>query len=338
MIRRSHGSGGDSREQVDPPFSGARAQSSLLIDVEGLRKQYGELVAVDDVSFRAEPGAIFGLLGPNGAGKSTTISCISGLLKPTAGRIRVLGHDVMTDGSASRKHLGVVPQELAIYEDLSARENLLYWGSAYGLRGKVLSRRTEEVLDLVGLIDRAREAVKKFSGGMKRRLNFACGIVHEPKTLLLDEPTVGVDPQSRVRLLDLVREETKRGTCVLYTTHYMEEAESLCDRLAIIDHGKIIARGSLPELRAMLGERDLLRLGGNFDPERVRQAFGFLTNGELVQVDEESVTLAVHEASRRLPDVFSTISSAGGVIRETILTQASLETLFIKLTGKELRE
>src|SRR5688572_7777802 len=211
-----------------------------MIDVADLRKQYGELVAVDGVTFAAEAATIFGLLGPTGAGKSTIIGCISGLLQPTAGRVRVLGHDVVVDGIEARRSLGVVPQELALYEDLSAKDNLSYWGAAYGLAGDGLRRRVLEVLERIGLADRAREAVKRFSGGMKRRLNFGCAIVHRPKVLLLDEPTVGVDPQSRVRLLDLVREEVKAGTCVLYTTHYMEEAQDLCDRLAIIDHGRLL--------------------------------------------------------------------------------------------------
>ena len=216
-----------------------------MIEVSDLRKVFGELAAVDGITFTAEPGAIFGLLGPNGAGKTTTISCVCGLLKPTSGRVRVLGYDVVTDGARAKSGLGVVPQEVAIYEEVSATENLRYWGGAYGLTGAGLKTRIAEVLELTGLQDRAKEPVKRFSGGMKRRLNFACGIVHRPKVLLLDEPTVGVDPQSRVRLLELVREEAVRGTCVVYTTHYMQEAEELCDRLAIVDHGKLIAYGSL---------------------------------------------------------------------------------------------
>ena len=309
-----------------------------MIEVAGLHKHFGDLVAVDDVSFTAEPGAIFGLLGPNGAGKSTTINCISGLLQPSTGRISILGYDVVTDGPTSRKNLGVVPQELAVYEDLSARENLNYWGAAYGLRGSFLKERANAVLELTGLVDRAKEPVKNFSGGMKRRLNFACGIVHEPKVLLLDEPTVGVDPQSRVRLLDLVREHARNGICVLYTTHYMEEAESLCDRLAIIDHGKIIATGTLPELRAMLGERDLLRLTGKFDLAGAQAALAGLADVELVQAEEESLTLAASKASHKLSEIFQRLAAAGAEVRETTLSQPNLESLFIKLTGRELRE
>jgi ABC-2 type transport system ATP-binding protein len=308
-----------------------------MIHVEGLRKEYDGLVAVEGVTFTAEPGAIFGLLGPNGAGKTTTIGCISGLLEPTAGRVRVMGHDVVRDGRAARASLGVVPQEIALYEDISARENLLYWGGAYGMARARLRERIAEVLELVGLLDRAEEPVKRFSGGMKRRLNFACGIVHGPRVLLLDEPTVGVDPQSRVRLLELVRRQAADGACVLYTTHYMEEAETLCDRLAVIDHGRIIALGSLDELRAMMGERDLLRLTGRFDPAATLEALRGL-DAEVVQADGEQLTLSLPGASRKLPALFAGLASTGAEVRETTLTRPSLESLFIKLTGKELRE
>ena len=308
-----------------------------MIEVEHLRKQFGELAAVKDVTFTARQGEIFGLLGPNGAGKTTTIGCISSLLAPTAGHVRVMGHDVVRDGVAARRSIGVVPQEIALYEDLSARENLSYWGGAQGLRGAELRRRINEVLDLTGLLDRANEPIKRFSGGMKRRLNFACGIVHQPKVLLLDEPTVGVDPQSRVRLLDLVRDQARAGACVLYTTHYMEEAQTLCDRLAIIDHGSIIAQGTLVELRAMLAEHDLLRLTGAFRPDAVREALMRLEGVEIVQADETQLSLEVSDASHRLPSIFAAIDGASEV-RGTTLTQPSLESLFIKLTGKELRE
>jgi ABC-2 type transport system ATP-binding protein len=309
-----------------------------VIEVEGLQKKYGDLVAVDGVSFTAEPGKIFGLLGPNGAGKTTTIGCISGLLQPTAGRIRVLGHDVAIDGRAAKQQLGVVPQELALYEDLSATENLRFWGGAYGLHGPGLTQRVHEVLAATGLLDRAKEPIKRFSGGMKRRLNLGCGIVHRPKVLLLDEPTAGVDPQSRVRLLDLVREEVGRGATVLYTTHYMEEAEDLCDRLAIIDHGRIIAQGTLGELRAMVAERDVLELSGKFDPARSREALGRIDGVEVAQAEEGSLRLTIQGATRKLPELFAALAAAGAEVRETTLTQPSLESLFIKLTGKRLRE
>jgi len=309
-----------------------------MIEVEELRKSYGELVAVNGVCFAVQPGEVFGLLGPNGAGKTTTIGCISGLLTPDRGRVRVMGYDVRKDGVLARRRLGLVPQEVALYEDLSAGENLAYWGGAYGLRGPLLRERIREALELIGLEEYARRPVKSFSGGMKRRLNFACGILHRPAVLLLDEPAVGVDPQSRVRLLEMVREQARAGVCVLYTTHYMEEAEALCDRLGIIDRGKMVAQGTLAELRAMLGERDLLRLSGSFPPDAVRQALAAMDGLEIIQADAAVMRLALFDGPRRLSALLAALAAAGAEIRETTLTQPSLESLFIKLTGKELRE
>jgi ABC-2 type transport system ATP-binding protein len=309
-----------------------------MITVSRLGKRYGDLVAVDDVSFVAGGGSVFGLLGPNGAGKSTTIGCISGLMQPTSGHITVLGHDVVTDALAARRELGVVPQELALYEDLDARENLSYWGAAYGLSGATLKRRALEVLERINLADRAREPVKRFSGGMKRRLNFGCGIMHKPKVLLLDEPTVGIDPQSRVRLLELVREEVAAGTCVLYTTHYMEEAQELCRVIAIVDHGKLLSMGTLDELRRLIGEKDVVRLSGRFDPPATRRALEAVGGVDIVSADERTLRLAVEGASKKLPAILAAVAASGSELQETSLSQPSLESLFIKMTGRELRE
>jgi ABC-2 type transport system ATP-binding protein len=309
-----------------------------MIEVQELCKEYGQLVAVDGISFTAREGEIFGLLGPNGAGKSTTLHCISGLLRPDGGRVRVLGHDVVREPRRARAALGIVPQELALYEDLSARQNLAYWGEAYGLRGPELARRVDAVLEQVGLAERSREKVARYSGGMKRRLNFGCGIVHGPRVLLLDEPTVGVDPQSRVRLLELVREEARAGISVLYTTHYMEEAEDLCDRLAIVDGGRIMALGTLEELRGRTAERDLLRLSGTFDPRAAREALVRLADVEVVSAEPDLLMLAMEGATRKLTAVFAALAEAGADVRETTLSQPSLESLFIELTGRELRE
>ena len=309
-----------------------------MIEIEELRKSYGEHVAVDGISLTARRGEIFGLLGPNGAGKTTTIECISGLMKPDSGSVRVDGHEVVGEGTAARRRMGVVPQEVALYPDLSARENLRYWGRAYGLEGDDLERRTEEVLETVGLTARADDLVEEYSGGMKRRLNFGCGVVHRPAVLLLDEPTVGVDPQSRVLLLDLVREEADGGTCVLYTTHYMEQAERLCDRLAILDRGRVIAKGTLEQLRSRAGERDVLRVAGRF-PEGVGAgAAGRLGDANVVTDEEDELVLSLQDASRRLPDVYAALEAEGAEVHETVLTRPSLESLFIELTGRELRD
>ena len=314
-----------------------------MLKVEELSKNYGDLVAVDKVSFETGKGAVFGLLGPNGAGKSTTINCISGLLQPTSGHAAVAGHDVVSDGKAARRNLGVVPQELALYEDLPAVENLRYWGKAYGLHGQELDSRVVEVLETIGLSDRAKDLPKEFSGGMKRRLNFGCGIVHKPQVILLDEPTVGVDPQSRARLFDMVEAERDAGACILYTTHYMEEAERLCDSVAIIDHGKLIAQGTLGELRAKLGARDILQLSGSFPEEATRHALEILIERgdhdlEVISQEELGLTLTLSQASQHLPAIFDTVSGAGGNVTETSLRSPNLETLFLLLTGKELRE
>ncbi len=309
-----------------------------MIEVTSLRKDYGEIRAVDGVSFVARPGEIFGLLGPNGAGKTTTINVISGLLQPTAGHVKVQGHDVVSDGKAARRSLGIVPQEIAVYEEVSATENLRYWGGAYGLNGADLDRRIQEVLELTELQDRAKEPVKKFSGGMKRRLNFAVGVVHEPQVLLLDEPTVGVDPQSRVKLLDLVRRHAASGKCVLFTTHYMEEAEKLCDQLAIIDHGKVIAHGTLDELRRLTEEADVIRLTGSFSMEKLPSAILEMDGFKSHQSDENLLLFSVRDSGRHLSRILESLTSAGAEIRETTLTRPSLESLFIKLTGEGLRE
>ncbi len=310
-----------------------------MLKVESLTKQYGDFNAVDNVSFEAGAGKIFGLLGPNGAGKSTTINCISGLMPPTAGRISIADFDIVKDGKKAKSSLGVVPQELALYEDLPAIDNLIYWGKAYGLRGAELVSRVREVLGHIGLADRAKDLPKKFSGGMKRRLNFGCGIVHKPKVLLLDEPTVGVDPQSRQRLFEMVEAERDAGACVLYTTHYMEEAERLCDSLAIIDHGKIIAEGSVAELKAKLGARDVLQLTGEFPAGLGAVVAGRgISDLEVISDNDGVLRLTMTGASQHLPQIFESITVAGGTVNETSLRSPNLETLFLLLTGKELRE
>ncbi len=313
-----------------------------MLVVDNLVKQYGDLIAVDGVSFTAGKGMVFGLLGPNGAGKSTVINCISGLLRPTGGHISVAGFDIRKEAKKAKKALGVVPQELALYEDLPAIDNLRYWGKAYGLRGEYLESRVDEVLNTAGLADRAKDLPKTFSGGMKRRLNFACGVVHKPPVMLLDEPTVGVDPQSRERLFELVEAERENGSCIVYSTHYMEEADRLCDSLAIMDHGKLIAQGTVAGLRTQLGARDVLQLSGSFPGDATKQAIRALASGgidlEIINHEEAGLTLTLSGASQHLPAIFEALSGAGALVSETSLRSPNLETLFLLLTGKELRE
>jgi ABC-2 type transport system ATP-binding protein len=218
--------------------------NSNAIEVKSLHKSFGDLKAVNDVSFNVLQGEIFSLLGPNGAGKTTTISMLSCLLRPDEGDARILGHSIRDDAMGVKSVLGVVPQEIALYEDLSASENLAFWGKMYGLRGEALKQRVNDVIEIIGLTDRAKERIKKYSGGMKRRVNIGVALLHKPQIMFMDEPTVGIDPQSRRNILDSILALKKEGTTVLYTTHYMEEAQELSDHIAIMDHGKIIAAGT----------------------------------------------------------------------------------------------
>src|SRR5437868_562411 len=225
-----------------------------MLDIKNLRKSFGSLLAVNDVSFSVRQGQIVGLLGPNGAGKTTTVSMAAGLLTPDRGEVLVAGHRLSGDTDPAKRRFGLVPQDLALYDELSARDNLRFFGALYDLAGSDLDDAIARVLGTVGLAERARDAVRTFSGGMKRRLNLAIGLLHDPDILLLDEPTVGVDPQSRNAIFDNLEELKARGKALVYTTHYMEEAERLCDRIVIIDHGKVIATGTQQELLDRLPE------------------------------------------------------------------------------------
>lgn len=307
-----------------------------MIEVSQISKSFGSFVAVDDISFIAKSGEVFGLLGPNGAGKSTTINCISGLVSASNGKININGFNINTDAKKAKESLGLVPQELALYDDLSAHENLVFWGSAYGLGGDVLKNRIQEVLQDVGLETRQKEPVKQFSGGMKRRLNFACAILHKPAALLLDEPTVGVDPQSREHLLQATLKLKEAGTAVIYTTHYMEEAERLCDHLLIMDKGKVIAAGTVDELRQQVGERDLITLLGEYSESNNPNALEDI-GAEVLELSTDEIRLLIPEASKCLTRVLEVANSFGKVNQVTI-QQANLESLFIKLTGRALRD
>jgi ABC-2 type transport system ATP-binding protein len=285
------------------------------------------------------PGEIYGLLGPNGAGKSTTISILCGLASPDAGEVRLNGVDVGQRPLEARRSLGVVPQEVALYTELSATDNLKFFGRLYGLRGGDLRRRVEEILARVNLADRAREPVERYSGGMLRRLNIAIGVLHGPRVVLLDEPTVGLDPQTRLSILELVRTIAKDGSAVLYTTHYLDEAERLCDRIGIIDHGAILAEGTLAELRQAAGEREIVALRGTFHPDAITAGLGAGLGSEitLIKADAGELLFSLERAERQLPELLAK-AAALGQVREVAVRQPSLENLFIKLTGRELRD
>jgi len=308
-----------------------------MLSIQNLTKSFGGLVAVDRVSFEIRRGEIFGFLGPNGAGKTTTINMICGLLKPDAGSIRLDGEDLLTAGPAVRKKLGVVPQEVALYEELNAVENLQFWGGLYGMAGSELKKRTQDLLEASGLSDRTREKVKNYSGGMKRRLNMAAGMIHRPKLLLLDEPTVGIDPQARRHMLDLVRAFSDQGTTILYTTHYLDEAELLCNRLAIIDHGRVLASGTQEEIKRIVGENRLLRVTGHFSRSSAERMTRKIRQLSIVSISENDAlySLPIHLGTGKFLEA---LVSGGFRIDNLGIKEPSLDSVFIKLTGRELRD
>ncbi|MGH8924913.1 MAG: ABC transporter ATP-binding protein [Acidimicrobiia bacterium] len=305
---------------------------------KGLAKSFGDLMAVNGVGFTIGEGETYGLLGPNGAGKTTTISMIAGLLQADEGEVRVGGELISPKSVTPKRRMGLVPQELAIYPDLTARENLEFFGRLYGMGGAELAQRAERVLEVVGLDERQKDLTKEFSGGMKRRLNIGIGLLHNPELLILDEPTVGVDPQSRNAILEAVEELSSAGIAVLYTTHYMEEAERLCDRVGIIDQGKIIAEGTRRELVELVGERDRVTITGSGSlsevVRRLSTSDGVAEAGE----SESGVTMLVEDASAHLATILSKAGEAGMSVSGVEIEQPDLEAVFLHLTGKALRD
>lgn len=325
----------------------------LMIETHDLAKTYKsadgeEVQAVKGIDLAVRKGEIFGLLGPNGAGKTTTISMISGLVEPTRGDAKIGGYSIIEQPLEAKKLMGVVPQEIALYNSLTGRQNLEFFGKMYGLRGSTLKERVDEVLEFVGLADRQKDKVENYSGGMKRRLNVGVGLLHKPELVYMDEPTVGIDPQSRRRILDTVKElRDERGMTVLYTTHLMEEAQELSDRVGIIDHGEIIALGTQDDLIQRVGEEDTLILkvsGGEFDgemPNRLQREVAGLTQ-VLVEQDEVDtgavITISAKRGRRALPDVIQLTEAAGIDVLSVEVREPDLEAVFLHLTGRALRD
>ncbi|HXD11248.1 MAG TPA: ATP-binding cassette domain-containing protein [Anaerolineales bacterium] len=311
-----------------------------ILEVKDLVKQYGDFTAVKGISFDIKEGEIFSLLGPNGAGKTTTISMLSTLYTPTSGDATIGGHSITKDPMAVKQVIGVVPQDLALYEDLTAKENLFFWGQMYGLSGKALNSRVDEVLEQIGLTDKAKNRVKTYSGGMKRRVNIGVGLLHKPRLLFMDEPTVGIDPQSRRAILDTVKDLNKQGMTVLYTTHYMEEAEELSDRVGIIDHGELIAIGTQAELTRQVGETDtlILRVGESDDPEPLAQSLKGLKGVQHAEVSDHGVAIVTPSAEEILAAVVSKANERGIKIRTMEIREPNLEAVFLNLTGRALRD
>lgn len=309
-----------------------------ILVCEDLRKTYGDLTAVDGVGFTVAEGETYGLLGPNGAGKTTTISMIVGILTGDSGQVRVDGEPITPSRARAKAGIGYVPQELALYPDLTGRENLRFFARLYGLPGRRARQRSDEVLEVVGLADRAGDHVKEYSGGMKRRLNIAAGLLHRPRLLVLDEPTAGVDPQSRNAILENVEQLAGEGIAVLYTTHYMEEAERLCDRVGIIDVGRLRAEGTRRELVSLVGQQDRISLAVDGNLSRAVAAVAALPGVQSAETTGSRVELLVDEARTALPAILETATASGATVHSVTVTEPNLEAVFLHLTGKALRD
>lgn len=313
---------------------------SSMLEVQNLVKKYDTFTAVKGISFDIKEGEIFSLLGPNGAGKTTTISMLSTLYIPTSGDALIDGHSVTKNPMHVRNAIGIVPQDLALYEDLSARENLTFWGQMYGLSGASLKNRVEEVLGQIGLVEKAKDRVKTYSGGMKRRVNIGVGLLHKPKLLFMDEPTVGIDPQSRRAILDTVKDLNKQGMTVLYTTHYMEEAEELSNRVGIIDHGELIAIGTQKELTQQVGQTEtlILHLAENEDPAPLVDSLKGIDGVLEANVSGHQISVITSSTANILAPVVSKANERGVKIHSMEIREPNLEAVFLHLTGRALRD
>ena len=314
------------------------SRTEPLFACRGLTKRFGRTLAVDDVGFHVAPGEAYGLLGPNGAGKTTTISMSCGLLEADAGEVTLDGVRLADAPTRVKAGIGYVPQEIALYPDLSARENLTFFGRLYGMGGGELRARVGEVLELVELEDRADERLDTYSGGMKRRINIAAGLLHRPKLLVLDEPTVGVDPQSRNAILERVAQLNREGMALLYTSHYMEEVERLCDRIGIMDGGRMIAEGSRRELVDRVGQADRIELDVERDAERLAEAFRRLDAVTQAQTTDRQVVLLAADGRALLPALLEVAERDGVVVKGVQVIEPDLEAVFLHLTGKALRD
>ena len=309
-----------------------------MLEATGLKKSFGDIHAVQGVSFHIGSGETYGLLGPNGAGKTTSISMVSGLLQRDGGEVLLDGESMTTTSLGPKQNIGLVPQDLAIYPDLTARENLRFFGHLYSMPKVELTKRIDEVLEVVGLADRADDRSSEYSGGMKRRLNIGIGLLHRPKLLVLDEPTVGVDPQSRNAILESVEHLSSEGMAVLYTTHYMEEAERLCNRVGIIDQGEIKAEGTRRELVELVGQQDRIRITATGVQESALDELRRLNGVHSVSPSDGSLELLVADAGAVLPEAMRVLGSQHAGVSSVSVEEPDLEAVFLHLTGKALRD
>ena len=309
-----------------------------IVKIEGLVKKFGDLAAVDKINLTIEEGEIYGLLGPNGAGKSTTINIISGLLSANSGVVEILEKDIKKHSNFTKKNIGVVPQDIAIYEDLTAYENVKFFASLYGLKGEELKQRVNTALEFVGLSDRAKNFPKEFSGGMKRRLNIACAIAHRPKLIIMDEPTVGIDPQSRNHILQSVKKLNELGCTIIYTSHYMEEVEEICSRVGIIDHGKLIAEGTKEELQGIITDTNTVMITvdsiAKINEDKLKEIQGVVS----IEIDENVVKVNSSKEVNNLDKIISYFTNNKIKIKNVESKTPDLETVFLTLTGRKLRD
>ncbi|MES0857534.1 ABC transporter ATP-binding protein [Geobacillus sp. G4] len=309
-----------------------------ILEIKQVTKKFGDFIAVDHMSLTVAQGEIFGFLGANGAGKSTTINMIAGLLRPNAGEIKILGKDIAKHGQFAKQHIGIVPQEIAIYENLTAYENVEFFAGLYGLRGAELRQRVEEALEFVGLSDKRKIYPKHFSGGMKRRLNIACALAHRPKLIIMDEPTVGIDPQSRNYILASVKKLNEMGCTIIYTSHYMEEVEEICTRIAIIDHGKIIAEGTKEQLEAIITDTKDIWLEIRGMDRLNKQHLQDIPGVKAVQCEENMIKISSDISVNNLNEIVQCLINDGVEIRSLEDKSPNLETVFLALTGRNLRD
>ena len=309
-----------------------------IIKVRSISKSFGNIAAIKNVSFSIEKGEIFGILGPNGAGKSTIVNILNTLVKPDKGDVIIDEVNIKDDGDTIKLIMGVVPQEIALYEEMTAYENLIFWGGLYNIPKSELKANVNRTLEMVDLSNRKNDRIKTFSGGMKRRINIACSLLHNPKILVLDEPTVGVDPQNRNHIFDVIERLNREGMTIIYTTHYLEEAERFCKTIAIIDVGRIIAQGTLKELRGLIDAKDLVIIKLAFMNDetisRIRSTnllCGFDSISNTLKVECENI-------SNDISDIISNIKNSGGIIEKIYTQGTNLESIYLKLTGKELRD
>lgn len=310
----------------------------LILEAKNIVKRYGEHLAIDNASLSVREGQIFGLLGPNGAGKTTMINIIVGLLKSYSGEVNIFGKDLLKDEMHIKSQIGIAPQEVALFYDLTAYENVTFFGRLYGLKGKELKDGVKEALEFTELWDRRKDYPKQYSGGMKRRLNIACAIVHKPKLIIMDEPTVGIDPQSRIHILNSIKKLNKMGSTIIYTSHYMEEIEELCDEIVIMDKGKVIAKGTKEELKELIATEDKVSIGlSNISYtiiDKIKKAQGVK---ECV-IDNNVINIISKSGSANLSEIIDVIAGSGGEINKISMDKPSLEGVFLTLTGRKLRD